>query len=410
MSTLSNTPDVKTEKRPVPYSAGIVGLDLTPQKERVALVLNIASTEVQFVPKDIAHRKNEYRDNIVKDARGDEVITTFPEGEFVTVRFLQPDGFGTMFGKGEEEDGGNPVTTALREALEESGMEMEQRIVSSVSHREEPQPWGRYFNIVYLANCVGAQFRTDLIHDDFVSKAHSGFYPLYALPLRRAQKKKDAKRKKKQDNEVPRFKTGMYQAAIRRIVAILLQLDRTLLQDLGRTECDNADDLVRMVLARVRYHSLFSARMLKMLVALKREDLILERLLHDRGIFDENYTDLARHIGTNIILWLPKASLNEGLETLLSRCDPGIRDRMEVFLGERLIRRKNTFAVYEDTHAINPDEKEVVEEEDTFAPPADHVPDYARGWLEAEAAENAWEKRDKRAADPAKSAGKEVRP
>lgn len=407
---MSNTPDAKAEKRPVPYSAGIVGLDLTPQKERVALVLNIASTEVQFVPKDIAHRKDEYRDNIVKDAQGNEVITTFPEGEFVTVRFLQPDGFGTMFGKGEEEDGGNPVTTALREALEESGMELEQRIVSSVSHREEPQPWGRYFNIVYLGNCVDAKFRTDLIHDDFVSKAHSGFYPLHALPLRRTPKKKNAKRKKKQDNEAPRFKTGLYQAAIRRIVAILLQLDRALLQDLGMPECDNADDLVRVVLARVRYTNLFSARMLKMLTGLKREDLILERLSRDRGRFDEDYLDLARHIGASIVLWLPKASLNEGLEALLSRCDPGILDRMEVFLGERLIRRKNTFAVYEDTHFINPDEKEVVDEEDTFAPPADHVPDYARGWLEAEASENAWKKRDKRAADPTQSAGKEVRP
>src|SRR3989344_8669858 len=124
-----------------------------------------------------------------------------------------------MFGKGEEEDGGNPVTTALREALEESGMEMEQRIVSSVSHREEPQPWGRYFNIVYLGNCVGAKFRADLIRDEFVSKAYSGFYPLHALPLRRAQSKKDAKRKKGQENEPTRFKAGMYQAAIRRIVA-----------------------------------------------------------------------------------------------------------------------------------------------------------------------------------------------
>lgn len=391
--------DAKLEKRPVPYSAGIGGFDLTPEKERVALVLNIESDEVQLVPEKIARRRREYKDNIVRDEQGKEIVTVLPDGEFLTVKFIQPDGFGTMFGKAEDEDGGDPVITALREGQEESGMELGDRIVRSVSHREKPQ-WGPYFNITYLANCVGMEFRNDLIQDEFVSKTHSGFYPLFALPYRKPRKK-GAKKKKDSGEDTVQFKAGMYQAATRRIVALLLQLDRSMLAELNRPGCENADDLVKIVLARVRYFNLFSQRMLKMLVGLKREDLILERLKRDNGIIQDPF--LAAHIAANLVLWLPQERLDEAVEALLSRCDPKLRvwsrrDRkrhvdLEVFLGECLIRRKNTLETYADKQTAVSDEKETVEAEEEFYAPEDHTPNYAKMWLAQEAKDVAWRKR-----------------
>lgn len=390
---MTNQSDAKTHKKPAVCSAGIVGLDLTPEDEKVALVLNITSKEVQLMPKKIAKRRRDCKDHIVGDA-GD--------GENVIVEFNQPSGYGTPFGKMEDEDNNDPLATALRETTEESGMNLSERVFREIFHREKPQEWSSYFNIVFLGNCVGIKFRPELIADDFVDKNHSGFYHLFALPFREQPKRKAKKRQNNQREKLrAQPKPALYQAAIRRGVAILLQLDRNLLTELNRPGCDNADDLVKMVLARVAYFNLFSQRMLKMLTGLKREDLILERLLCDKGTIQNPY--LASHIGANIVLWLPKTCLDEGLEALLSRCDPTLRvqlrrDRerhvnMEVFLGECLLRRKNTLENYADKQMATPDEKEVVEEEDEFTAPENHTPNYARMWLSQEAADVAWRKR-----------------
>lgn len=391
------TQNTKPEKRPVAYSAGIGGLSLIPREESVALVLNIAGKEVQLVPKNIATQRREFQNRILRDAE---------DGENVIVEFDQPDGYGTMFGKVEDEDENDPVKTALREALEESGMDFTNRVIPTVFHREQPREWSPYYNITFLGNCIGTKFRNDLIQDDFVDKTHSGFFYLFALPLRpkKLQDKKNAKKKKQTKSE---FHPGMYQAAVRRTTAILLQLDRPLLTELGRPNCDSADDLVRMVLARIRYTNLFSSRMLKMLVGLKREDIILERLRHDKGVLHDGNLHIARHIGSNLVLWLPRGEiLDKGLDAFLSRCDREIRHTMEIFLGERLIRRKSTIAVYEDKHAVTPDDKEVVEEENEFTAPEGHLPDYARPafarqWMQAEAEEITWKKKRQAGRGPA---------
>lgn len=390
------------QKKPAPYSAGIVGLDLTPTQDGVALVLNIISQEVQLVRRDLAKRRREYRNNILYGPDGKEIITVTPEGEFVTVSFIQPDGFGTPFGKGDPEDGGDPVKTALRETLEESGMDLTSRIIPTISHREHPSPV--YYNAVFLGNCVGLEFNKDLMCDPFVNKTYSGFYPLSALPFKRGPKAKKSGKKKadaeKQQAEKVEFKAGMYQAARRRIVAILLQLDRPLLAELGRPNCDNADNLVKMVLARVRYYSLFSQRMLKMLVGLKREDIILERLKRDEGRLHEDHIPLIEHIGRNIVLWLPKTCLDEALDAFIARCKPNIaipspREKgrnvsLEIFLGECLLRRKRTIDVYADKRTGDvSDEKTVDEEENEFLAPQDHRPNFEKLWLAQEAAERA---------------------
>ncbi len=394
---MTNQEAPEPHKKPVAWSAGIVGLDLTPQEEKVALVLNIASKEVQLVPAKVAKRRREYKDRIVSDNGDGNLI----------VEFDQPDGYGTPFGKVEDEDEGDSVKTALRETLEESGMDLSSRVTPTISHREKPHEWSPYFNIVFLGNCVGVEFKNELIRDEFVNKNRSGFFRLYALPFR--QKPKPKKGGKTDSQKIyAKPKPGPYQAAIRRIIAILLQLDRPMLAQLGRPDSDHAEDLVKMVLARVRYFNLFSQRMLKMLVGLKREDIIMERLKHDKGVIQE--PRLAGHIGANIVLWLPKICLDEGLDALLARCDPSLRlpsrkdnrhfVNMEVFLGECLQRRNSTIETYEDKHAEVPDEKTIVEEEDEFAPPEDHIPSFARMWLDAEAKEAAWKVKKQAAARP----------
>jgi hypothetical protein len=85
---------------------------------------------------------------------------------------------------------------------------------------------------------------------------------------------------------------------------------------------------------------------------------------------------------------------------------------MEIFLGQRLLRRKDTLAVYEDKQVASAerDDKAVVGIEDTFEAPDDHYSrtDFGKTWLDSAEREEVWQK--KRVADPKNPARKETRP
>ncbi len=357
--------DAKPTKMPVDSSAGALILSLVPGDERVALVLNIESMEVQVVPKEFL-AKRRYKDALVEERENDAVVS-----------FIQGDGWGTPFGKEEPEDGKDRTKTAVREAEEETGTALGNRLIPSIFYSEQPNYWSAYFNIVFLANGVGFSFNQEAIKDENVDAKHSCMWPLRRLPIPRKQKSGKGVRKEKDDKRngliIRGKRVGIYKAALRRIIAILLQLKEEHLAKLGRLGAKNAEDLVQIVVTQITYRDFFSQRTLKMLAGLGRLDVALSRLKNDKGILYN--PELAASIGSNLILWLPykpadpDSMLNEMLKVLLDRCDISIRSAMGSFLVDRLERREKEYLVSLDRKdaLTESDEKAiVVADEDDF--------------------------------------------
>lgn len=355
--------DAKLEKRPVDYSAGTIILSLVPGDERVALVLNKKSVEVQVVPKEFL-KKRRYRDSLVEECETDAIVS-----------FIQPDGFGSPFGKEEPEDGRDRKITAAREGEEETGSPVRDRIFQDVSYTEQPNYWSAYFNIVFLANGVGFSFRKEAMCDPFVDPRYSAMWKLRRLPIpRRRWNERDDQHEKRSSRKrmpVPLEKgIGIYQAALRRIIAILLQLRREHLEELGRPGAENAEDLAGVVVKQIPYRNFFSHRMLKMLSSLGRLDIAVGRLKEDKGVIYN--PELAAQMASNLILWLPykpndaEGLLNQALQTLVERCDPRIRSGIGQFMVDRLERREKAYLVSLDKQEglADSDEKIVVVEED----------------------------------------------
>ena len=306
------------------YSAGTVILSLVPGEEKVVLVFNNANQEMQTVPRSFLTKKR-FQNRLVEFTNnGDDAIVTFD----------QKWGFGTPFGKEELEDGQDRVVTALRETWEETGTSVEDKIIPSISYTEQPHLWSPYSNTVFLVNGRGFSFNRSKITDILTEKRLCGFYSLAGLPFyQQPRTKKEAKHYK------IIHEAGIYQAAVRRIVAILLQLNKELLAELGRPDKDNADDLVYLVLRQTRYCNFFSYRMLKMFVQLKREDIALGRLKNEKG--EINNPRLAEEIGRNIVLWFSGDTLDQALEALVGRAGPRLlsgKRNIESYLAERLER------------------------------------------------------------------------
>lgn len=370
------------------YSAGTVILSLVPGEEKVVLVFNIANQEMQTVPKSFLTKKRFTNRLVELTDRGDAIVT-----------FDQMWGFGTPFGKEELEDNQDRVVTALRETWEETGSSVENRIIPSISYTEQPHLWSPYSNTVFLVNGIDFSFTRSKITDALTEKRLCGFYSLKDLPFHQQPRtKKEAKHYK------ITHEAGIYQAAWRRIVAILLQLNKELLAELGRPDKENANDLVELVLKQTNYCNFFSQRALKMAVQLKREDIILDRLKNERGQINNLY--LAEEIGRNVILWLSGDTLDQALEALVNRAGPRLltgKHNLETYLAERLIRKEKKYLVSADKQESGggSGEKEWAEpysddelEEPEIVPtatvseskPRREAPDYIRAWLGADEA------------------------
>lgn len=370
------------------YSAGTVVLSLVPGEEKAVLVFNKANEEMQTVPKAFLAKKR-FANRLVETTDSGDAIVTFD----------QKSGFGTPFGKEEPEDGQDRVVTALRETMEETGSSVEDRIIPSISYTEQPHLWSPYSNTVFLVNGLGFSFTRSKITDVLTEKRLCGFYSLASLPFhQKPRTKKEAKHYK------ITHEAGIYQAAVRRIVAALLQLNKELLSELGRPDKDNAEDLVQLVLEQTRYCNFFSHRMLKMAVQLKREDIILGRLKNEKGEINNPY--LAEEIGRNIILWFSGDTLDQALEALVNRAGPRLlkgKRNLETYLAERLIRKEKKYLVSADKQegdtssnekewagAFSEDELEEPETAPTIKAPKSkpkrETPDYIRAWLGADEA------------------------
>lgn len=370
--------DAKTARRPVAYSAGTVILSLVPGDERVALVLNKESTEVQVVPKSLLHLRKFRRDKVLKI-----------QGEEALIEFVQKTGFGTPFGKEEPEDNGSRLATAIRETLEETGSDVSGRIFEDISYTEQPNAWSPYSNTVFLVNGTGFSFHKPGMDDPFVDRKHSGFRLLSKIPMYRKPRTEEEARARRIEHEA-----GIYQAAIRRIIATLLQLEPEHIRELGR-DSDNVEDLVYLVLKRIPYGKLLSQRMLKMFAAFKRLDVVLNRFARDYRTIHNPY--LARQIGANLILWFSGENLERGLDILIARTDPrllGGRNSLWDFLAERFERKEKKYLLHADRQAENgPDETEVMPEQpedvdlienEMLRPPKKSAPtrdDYVSQWL-----------------------------
>lgn len=370
------------------YSAGTVILSLAPGEEKVVLVFNNANQEMQTVPKSFLTQKRFTNRLVELTDSGDAIVT-----------FDQKWGFGTPFGKEEPEDNNDRVITALRETLEETGTSVQDKIIPAISYTEQPHPWSPYSNTVFLVTGLGFSFTRAKITDPLTEKRLCGFYSLADLPFHQQPRtQKEAKHYK------ITHEAGIYQAAVRRIVATLLQLNKELLAELGRPDKDNAEDLVQLVLGQTRYCNFFSHRMLKMAVQLKREDIILGRLKNEKGEINNPY--LAEEIGRNVILWFSGDTLDQALEALINRAGPrllGGKRNLESYLVERLIRKEKKYLVSTDKQESggNSGEKEWAEaysddelEESKIVPttavskpqPRRETPDYIRAWLGADEA------------------------
>lgn len=370
------------------YSAGTDILSLAPGEEKVVLVFNIANEEMQTVPQSFLKKKRFTNRLVELTDSGDAIVT-----------FDQKSGFGTPFGKEEPDDHSDRVATALRETLEETGTSVKSRVISSISYTEQPHPWSPYSNTNFLVNGLGFSFTRAKITDPLTEKRLCGFYSLADLPFyQRPRTQKEAKHYK------ITHEAGIYQAAVRRIAAILLQLNKELLAELGRPDKDNADDLVELVLRQTRYCNFFSHRMLKMAVQLKREDIILGRLKNERGEINNPY--LAEEIGRNVILWFSGDTLDQALEALVNRAGQRLltgKRNLESYLAEKLIRKEKKYLVSADKQESSGDsgEKEWAEaysddelEEPEIVPttavskpkPRRETPDYIRAWLGADEA------------------------
>lgn len=361
-------------KQPAPNSAGSVIFRLKPGEEGVVLVLNIDSEEVKRALRSQLTQAE--RKRIIEDL-GDEVI----------VSFEQPGNFGTPFGKGEADE--NTIETAKRETLEETGSDISNRLIEGVSYKEVPNSWGSYFNIVYLVNGCGFSVKNDRITDPLIDPRFTKFYRLDRLPFFKRPKNRHERRERALGRDI-RYRAGIYNACLRRLVAILLKLDRPLLAELGRPGSDTAEDLVQMIVRRWTYGAFFSRRTMKMFVGQKREDLIIDRLVSDEGKI--NTLSLAKKIGGNLVLTLKDEHLLErGLEALIGRCDRSLltgEGNLYEFLGIRFERRKSRVLSSLDQRVVEAEEealdRELAEE---LAVPEDEVIDtseFEAVWLAAE--------------------------
>lgn len=363
-------------KQPAPYSAGSVIFRLKPGEEGVVLVLNIDSEEVKRIRKSELMQAE--RRHVVEDL-GDEVIVSFD----------QPGNFGTPFGKGEPSDT-DRLAAACRETLEETGGDITGKIIQHISYTEVPSAWGSYSNTVYLVNGCGFSVKNDRIMDPLVDARFTKFYHLGRLPFFKRPKNRHERRERALGRDI-RYRAGIYNAAIRRLLAILFQLDRPLLAELGRPGVDSADDLAQMIIKRWAYGAFFARRTLKMLTSFKREDVIIDRLCNDEGKI--NTLSLAKRIGGNLILTLKDERLLErALETLISRCDQGVltgEDSLYIFLGMRFERRKSRVLTSLDQKTTEAEEealdRELAEEtSDTADDETTDTSDFEAIWFAAE--------------------------
>lgn len=357
--------DAKFDKKPVDYSAGVILPSLIPEDERVALVLNKRSGEVKTITKEeFQKRPKKYESVFVEERENDIVIS-----------FIQPDGFGSPFGKEELEDGKDRLVTAMREAEEETGTPMQDRIFKDLSYTEQPDYRSAYSNTVFGANGMGFAFDKEKMCDPYVDPEHSGMWELRRLPIPRRRKERRDNEGSKQGGKKRVLSPiekgiGIYQATLRRIIAIHLQLNVGHLSQMGRPGAENAEDLVQMVINQIPYRNFFSPRMLKMLAGLKRLDVAVERLKRDEGVIRNG--ELAAHISANLILWLPykpsepESLLNQAMRALYERCDPQIQPGIGSWISVSMERREKVYLVSLDKQGglTESDEKLVVVDDD----------------------------------------------
>lgn len=351
------------------YSAGTVILRLTPGEETVALVFNILSQELQRVPTTLLNRQ-EFRDRVI-EMQGDHAIVSFD----------QRAGLGTPFGKEEPGDEKNRRVTAERETLEETGSLIGDRIIEQISYTEQPNSWSTYSNTVFLANGIGFHFNRPFMCDPNVNARYSGFYPLGRLPYYYYGSGKA------HAHHMPIMNVGIYNAALRRLVATLLQLDRPLLRALGRPDADSAEDIVWVVIKDIPYHAFFSHKMFRTVVGLKREDLFLTRLARSRGKITRAET--ARMVGGHLVHWLSGNQLDEGLKILLKCADPRILSGpkgLEHFLAEKLLKKEQESESRRTLERMIEEEEEHGFESEPIAadseePSEGNLEDYERLWL-----------------------------
>lgn len=319
---------MKPQRRYAKHSGGTIILSLRLGEEKVALVFNIRSQETKRIPKRFLARNPRLQGRLV------EIV-----GDYAYVWFDQADGLGSPFGKDEDEDGGDRVKTALRETLEETGVDVSPWIYPEVSYTEQPSSYDTYSNTVYAVNGTKFAFnrRPGAMRDPLVDPRFSGLYSIRHLPF---------KKKRPWNGKInPKdflYKAGIYQAAWRRIVAILLQLKREHLTALGRPGTDSADDLVRAALWKLPYYNFFSFRGVKTFATLNRPDILFWKLKKDPAKVSQ--PDLARQMARNLIIWLDGRDLDQALELLLERLDPvllsGYEDVAD-YIGDQLLRKKS---------------------------------------------------------------------
>ncbi|MBI2122334.1 MAG: NUDIX hydrolase [Candidatus Sungbacteria bacterium] len=384
-------------------SCGSIILRLTRGEESMALVFNTFNVEFMYVPVSQLHRA-EYKDRVI------EII-----GDQAIVSFDQRTALGMPFGKHEDIDGDpeNPGTwadTAKRETKEETGSPIEDRIYPDIFYKERPNQWSEYFTVAFLANGVGFHYQKDKICDPFIQKDLSKFYRLDQLPIgeRVYEKKEGWKKDEDADRKTGREKhrsvirdVGTYYAHIRRLFAILLQLRQPILTELGRPDCENADDLVQMVLRRIHYRNLFSQRMIRMLISFNRLDILASRLQNDQGGIKS--PDVARRIVENFVLYGEGDVLENSLFAVRSRLRENalgdrafswmdfqkggelVRGNFDQFVESRKLRKEKKYLRVadekaemdypEETLSPAPESGEYVEE--------DNRPDDEKLWLRA---------------------------
>lgn len=339
------------------FSAGTVILSLVPGDEKAYLVFN-------------KMKENDFSTEKINPETG--------EIEIIPFSFVKPAGFGTPFGKEDPEDGGDRIKAALRETLEETGGDVIDRLVSDVSYTEQPNKNSPYSNTVYLANGVGFSGCRPLIADEGTDPKLAGFYKLAKLPKKQAAPEDG-------QGGVP-WEAGIYQAADRRVVATLLQLKPEHLRELGRPNCESADDLALAALD-IPYKNLFSIFTIRMFLKIKREDILLSRLRQDRGAIRD--IRRAQRIGRNLILWFEGKNLTDGLNLLLdrTRLPRAQRHELESFFADQITRAEKRYLLVNDRMLAERlegeyDEHTVVETEGGMKPgQVDWEADYVKEWL-----------------------------
>ncbi|KKU06096.1 MAG: hypothetical protein UX07_C0007G0003 [Parcubacteria group bacterium GW2011_GWA2_45_30] len=338
----------KDQKQSNAFFACSIPLDLTPSEERVWLVLNKLSVEykVELGRTDQNRIVTPDANEMLAYDSQNEIYSIISRDEFylpenqrrladvtkthVMVSFDQRTGLGGPGGKSEIEDG-KPrlletwVNAATRETIEETLFDLSDRgIYPYIHYMERPHLTNPYFTIAFLLNAHNIKFRKDgKIMDPNVEPKLSRFYRLDSIPIEDPLNS-ELRSFKKDEEEHGRRKgiieqVGTYHAALRRIVGILLQLRQPILTELGRPDCENADDLVQMLLRRYDYKHIFSLRMLQTFASLKRMDVIVNHFLkgNNGGIYNRR---LASYMIKNLILKIDDEALqNEAMSALQAR-------------------------------------------------------------------------------------------